>query len=137
VNLYEQPPQPRPKKKAVSPCKYAGLNYFDGIYTIREDREQELTDKKQAREDYDLLHERFEALERLKSTKRLQTSTSRSPVRYADQYNPRMVNHHRPRRQDKFNNPKVLTQIVSKYTLDRGNIPFKQLIQTKKNALIE
>jgi hypothetical protein len=32
----------------VSPCKYAGLNYFDGINAIREDREAEYSEEKKA-----------------------------------------------------------------------------------------
>ena len=46
------------RKKAsdvMSPYKYAGLNYFDGINAIREEREAEYSEEKKAQENYDQL----------------------------------------------------------------------------------
>lgn len=40
-------------------------------------------------------------------------------------------------KQKKTNNARILQQVVSKYTLDRGQIPFKQLIQNKNNVRVE
>lgn len=79
----ERPPRRPRDPETVSPCKYAGLNYFDGIYTIREDRAQELTDRKQMREEFDTLQERYEAKAREHSAKKLKGKCyhSRSPIR--------------------------------------------------------
>lgn len=41
---------PTRQRLSETPCKYAGMNYFDGIAAIRADREQERTAEKEARE---------------------------------------------------------------------------------------
>lgn len=104
----EKPPTTRQpaatERKSVSPCKYAGLNYFDGIYRIREDRKLDWTERKQAREEFQQLQEVFESRARQVSAQKL----NRHPQQLTSI------------KQKQLNNPRILQQVVSKYTLDRG-----------------
>lgn len=112
---------PVTERKTHSPCKYAGLNYFDGIYRIREDRQHEWTEHKQTQQEYNQLQDMFETRARETSARKIyKKNGSLNSLK-----------------QKKTNNARILQQVVSKYTLDRGQIPFKQLIQNKNNVRVE
>ena len=86
------------------------MNYFEGIAAIREDRAQDRTAEKEARDPNIQIHTYYDEKARKAAHQRLMVAWRSLPPQ----------NPSEPRYNSVINNPKILKQKVSKYMLDRG-----------------